>query len=127
MSLILRHCQKCNFTDTPHRHLCPECGQEMEIFEADGRGRVLSFTIVHTPPEGFPVPLYLALVEVKSGFRILCRASHKSCLKIGRSVLVYDSERTYVCEPYTLYFRLKKWIKNQLKRHKKIQSVAIFF
>jgi uncharacterized OB-fold protein len=71
----------------------------MLIREIEGRGEVLSFTILQAPPEGFRPPLKMALVELEQGAVVLCLAGEeKDELRIGAQVMIdQDSESRFRC------------------------------
>ncbi|MFW9961631.1 MAG: Zn-ribbon domain-containing OB-fold protein [Candidatus Thorarchaeota archaeon] len=69
------HCDQCNRTIVPPRDVCPYCGKTqkgMTKLEIDRKGTVLSYTTLQMPPDGFDVPLKMALVELNQGAIILC-------------------------------------------------------
>ena len=51
-------------------------------------GEVVSFTTLHSPPEGFRAPLHLALVELEGGARLFCHGTATEGVKIGSRVSV---------------------------------------
>jgi hypothetical protein len=51
-------------------------------------GEVVSFTTLHSPPEGFRAPLHLALVELEGGARLFCHGAATEGVKIGSHVSV---------------------------------------
>ena len=51
-------------------------------------GEVVSFTTLHSPPEGFRAPLHLALVELEGGARLFCHGTATEGVKIGSHVSV---------------------------------------
>jgi len=60
----------------------------MEAVDLQGYGDVVSFTTLHSPPEGFRSPLYIALVELPGGARIFCHGTETKRLRVGRRVAV---------------------------------------
>jgi hypothetical protein len=69
--LLLQRCRRCRaFVHYP-RPWCPGCwSTDLEWVEACGRGRVITYTIVHQPPfESFApdVPYVLAVVRLEEG------------------------------------------------------------
>ena len=60
----------CGAPSFPPRMVCKACGgEDMEQFKFSGNGKILSYTIIHTAPEGFEkhVPYAVALVELEEG------------------------------------------------------------
>jgi uncharacterized OB-fold protein len=92
-------CPGCDKVIVPPRNLCPYCRHkllETNIIELGNEGKVLSFTELRKPPEGFNPPLRLALVELEHGAVVLClgKDDFNSKVEIGSRVkLTFDSER----------------------------------
>lgn len=51
-------------------------------------GEVVSFTTLHSPPEGYRSPLHIALVELEGGARLFCHGDETRGVKIGSRVSV---------------------------------------
>ncbi|RLG48891.1 MAG: transcriptional regulator [Thermoproteota archaeon] len=68
-------CSSCGHVTISRRVKCPRCGGDMEPCSLPQRGRVISFTVVNTPPRGFEyyTPYVLALVELDGGGRVLAQ------------------------------------------------------
>jgi hypothetical protein len=49
---------------------------------------VVSFTTLHSPPEGFRAPLHIALVQLAGGARLICHGTATEGVKIGSHVAV---------------------------------------
>lgn len=62
----------------------------MESVEIDGYGTVISYTTLQMPPEGFDIPLKMALVELEFGAMVLCLGEDdpNSEVKIGSKVML---------------------------------------
>jgi uncharacterized OB-fold protein len=62
----------------------------MTPLQIDGRGKILSFTTLEMPPDGFVPPLDMALVELDQGAVVLCLASdgERAEMVIGARVTV---------------------------------------
>lgn len=68
-------CPECNKVIVPPRDLCPYCRHKStrsNVVELSNKGKVLSFTELHMPPEGFTPPTKMALVELEFGAVVLC-------------------------------------------------------
>ncbi|MGY5880083.1 MAG: zinc ribbon domain-containing protein [Candidatus Thorarchaeota archaeon] len=91
-------CPECDKVIVPPRDLCPYCRYKStgtNIIELGNEGKVLSFTELHQPPEGFDPPLKMALVELEFGAAVLCLGAEDfdSTVEIGSQVtLSYDDE-----------------------------------
>jgi len=80
----------------------------------EGVGILETFTILHSPPEGFRSPLSLGFVKLKKGGRIMvCNPEYRlpEQLKIGKKVYVFTREGLYVFERRSFWSRLKQWLK----------------
>jgi len=60
-----------------------------------GVGEVISFTTLHSPPEGFRSPLHIALVELQGGARFVCHGAETRGLKIGSRVAIEAIDDVY--------------------------------
>lgn len=70
-SLVGKRCTSCQEVFFPPRNFCPQCRRlgELEDYPLKGRGKVLTYTVIRTPPEGFEMlsPYVMALVELDEG------------------------------------------------------------
>jgi len=81
-----------------------------------GAGVLETFTILHSPPEGFLSPLTLGFVRTKRGEIVMaCNPDYRSPeqLKMGEKVHLSTREGLYVFEKLTLWSRMKRWFKGQ--------------
>ena len=91
-------CPECDKVIVPPRNLCPYCKHKStssNVVELSNEGKVLSFTELHLPPEGFTPPLKMALVELELSAVVLCLGEEDIDfeVEIGNQVeLTYDSE-----------------------------------
>jgi len=60
-----------------------------------GVGEVVSFTTLHSPPEGFRSPLHIALVELEGGARVVCHGVQTRRLRIGSPVGIEAIDDVY--------------------------------
>jgi uncharacterized OB-fold protein len=72
--LLIKHCNACGQDFFYPRTHCPNCwSADTEWKEANGRGRVYTFTIVYQndlPPFNERVPYVVAIVELEEGVRM---------------------------------------------------------
>jgi len=67
-------CKNCGRYYYPPRPVCLECGsRELLEVKLPERGKVVSFTVIRTPPRDFlgQEPYVVALVELENGARLL--------------------------------------------------------
>jgi uncharacterized OB-fold protein len=95
---------KCGNILLPPRKRCIYCSGETHEVEVEGIGSVISYTTLHTTPEGFDAPMILGLIELNE---IVTGTSSKKpklfCggrideneLKIGLKVNIVESEDKY--------------------------------
>ncbi len=67
-------CRKCKSVFFPPRSFCSRCRRkgEIECFPFSGKGTIISYTIIRTPPEGFEKqsPYAVAIVKLDEGAQI---------------------------------------------------------
>jgi hypothetical protein len=61
-------------------------------------GEIVSFTTLHSAPEGFRSPLHIAIVELEEGARTVCHGSETRGLKIGSRVSIEAVDNVYYFE-----------------------------
>jgi len=67
----------------------------MEQVTVPGVGEVVSFTTLHSPPEGFKAPLHIALIELEGGARLFCHGEETRGIRIGSSVGVESLDNVF--------------------------------
>ena len=90
MDLNISVCEECGEVLAPPRLRCPECRNEMKVFEASGLGMVVTHTTIHVVPEGFEPPIMVGLVKLDAGGKVLARADFQ--LETGMRVKVKEQE-----------------------------------
>ena len=68
--LVGTKCLGCGQLHFPPRMVCSQCGHEStEPFRFSGGGKIVSYTVIHTAPEGFEKqsPYTVALVQLDEG------------------------------------------------------------
>jgi uncharacterized OB-fold protein len=91
-NLLGTRCKNCGKVFFPPRYFCPDCRRkgDLEPYKIKGRGKIISFTEVHSPAPGFEkqTPYVLALIELEEGCRVLAQLTdivgHE--IKIGDEV-----------------------------------------
>ncbi|MBI4176418.1 MAG: Zn-ribbon domain-containing OB-fold protein [Candidatus Aenigmarchaeota archaeon] len=73
-NVIGTRCRTCNTAYFPGRQLCQNCRRKGEIEELkfSGLGKILSYTIIRTAPQGFEqyTPYAVAVIELDEGTMI---------------------------------------------------------
>jgi len=92
---------------------------------ASDTGILETFTVLHTPPEGFPSPMVLGLVREPAGNRIFARGVGHDGLKMNRQVyLRHMGSITYFTQR-SLWYKAKVLCrKNYRKYNRKVNSVV---
>lgn len=90
-NLIGSKCTNCKKVFFPPKGLCPICRRKgiLEDFQFSGRGKILSYTIIRIPPEGFEryVPYAVAIIELEEGTNITGQiVGDISKVKTGKNV-----------------------------------------
>ena len=90
----------CGKIVASRRDICPYCGKSMTPFELANDALILTYTKLYTVPEGFDAPIFLALVELERGAKLLCECKNEHDLKIGRKgkILVAHKKHYFVGE-----------------------------
>lgn len=97
--LLLRKCQDCGSVHFMPRHMCPTCWSErLEWIEAQGRGRIHSFTVVRRaslPAFTMRVPYVVALIDLTEGPRMMANVLGDNALSvsIGDEVMLTFEDR----------------------------------
>jgi hypothetical protein len=81
----------------PPAPYCPRHPVAMAPTTVPGAGVIVSFTTLHSPPEGFRSPLHIALVELEGGARFVCHGAVPETrgLKIGAAVAIEAIDNVY--------------------------------
>lgn len=73
-NLYSTKCENCGGIFFPPRIICPSCRRagKMKDFRLSGRGTILTFTTVYSPPEGYTLqaPYLLAVIQLEEGPRL---------------------------------------------------------
>ena len=93
-------CSGCGRVYAPPRPLCADCSAKTEPIEVGDTGELLTYTILHTVPEGFTAPLYLGMVELDdiSGSKLICECmgeQEEQELEIGKRVKIQEQDGKY--------------------------------
>jgi hypothetical protein len=79
-------CPRCGLMVAPPAAFCPHHPTPMTPTTVPGVGEIVSYTTLHSPPEGFRSPLPIALVELEGGARFVCHGGRTRSIRIGSRV-----------------------------------------
>ena len=94
-TIAASRCPRCDVVVAPPATYCPRHPVRMVPVRLPGAGEVVSFTTLHSPPEGFRSPLNLALVELEGGARFFCHGAQTRGLKVGSAVAIEAIDDVY--------------------------------
>ena len=61
-------CNTCGAYTVPPRKVCSQClSEDMQVVELSRNGEIKSFTVIHTPAEGFTPPYIVGLIQTEEG------------------------------------------------------------
>ena len=94
------HASKCNCGKIValNREICPNCGKSMTSIEFGNDAEILTYTTLYIVPEGFNAPIFLVLVGLEQGAKLLCECKNENDLNIGKKgkVVVEDNRYYFV-------------------------------
>jgi hypothetical protein len=94
-TIAASRCPRCDAVVAPPAPYCPRHPVAMTPVGLQGIGEVVSFTTLHSPPEGFRSPLHIALVELEEGARFVCHGAETRGLKVGSTVAIEAIDNVY--------------------------------
>jgi hypothetical protein len=94
-SIAASKCPRCATVVAPPAMYCPRHPVAMRSIELAGIGEVVTFTTLHSAPEGFKSPLHIALVELEEGARFVCHGAETRGLKVGATVAIEAIDNVY--------------------------------
>src|SRR5207249_8733985 len=68
-------CSRCGLIVAPPATYCPHHPARMTPTTVPGVGEIVSYTTLHSAPEGFRSPLHIALVQLQGGARFVCHGA----------------------------------------------------
>ena len=91
--LMAGKCVKCGKIHLPPRPLCDNCfSQEFEWKEVSGKGKLLTYTIIHIAPPQFQAiaPYAVGIVQLENGLKIpgMISGITQKQLKIGMDLTI---------------------------------------
>jgi hypothetical protein len=91
--LMAGKCLKCGKIHLPPRPLCDNCyGTQFEWVQVSGKGKLLTYTVIHVAPHQFQslAPYAIGIVELAEGLKIpgMIQSIPEEQLKIGMTLQV---------------------------------------
>ena len=117
-------CPRCLRLVAPPTRFCPDHPVAMVPVELQGYGDVISFTTLHSPPEGFRSPLHIALVELPGGARLFCHGTETKKLKVGRRVAVEAVEQVFYFSHLGLAERARLFWRRAGDRSERVTAIV---
>jgi uncharacterized protein len=86
--LMAGKCQNCGKIHLPPRPLCDNCySQKFEWLEVSGKGKLLTYTVIHVAPQQFQnlTPYAVGIIELENGLKIpgMIQGTEQDKLKVG--------------------------------------------
>jgi acyl-CoA-associated DUF35 OB-fold domain-containing protein len=94
-TIAASRCPRCDLVVAPPAAFCPHHPVAMAPVTLAGTGEIVSFTTLHSAPEGFRSPLHIAIVELEGGARFVCHGTGTEGVRIGSRVAVEAIDNIY--------------------------------
>jgi DUF35 OB-fold domain, acyl-CoA-associated/Rubredoxin-like zinc ribbon domain (DUF35_N) len=117
-------CPRCRRVVVPPAAYCPSHAEVMEGTSVTPVGEVVSFTTLHSPPEGFRAPLHIALVELEGGARVFCHSDDTSGIRIGSSVSIEELDSVFYFSSLSFADRARLFWRRAGARGEKAASIS---
>ncbi|OLC00609.1 MAG: hypothetical protein AUH30_02280 [Candidatus Rokubacteria bacterium 13_1_40CM_68_15] len=88
-------CSRCGLIVAPPATYCPHHPARMIPTTVAGIGEIVSYTTLHSAPEGFRSPLHIALVQLQGGARFVCHGAQTRRVRIGSLVAIEAVDNIY--------------------------------
>lgn len=124
ITLPASRCPRCRRLVVPPAARCPDHGDRMEAAEVSNTGEVVTFTTLHSPPEGFRSPLHIALVELEGGARLFCHGEDTRGMKIGARVAVEDVDSVFYFSHMGFADRARMFWRRAGARGEKVAAIS---
>lgn len=117
-------CSRCGRVVAPPARSCSDHPASMEPISIDGYGEVVSFTTLHSPPEGFRSPLHMALVALDGGARLFCHGAGTKGIRVGSRVAVEAVDQVYYFSHLGLLDRARLFWRRAGDRGETVAAIA---
>jgi uncharacterized OB-fold protein len=86
--LMAAECEKCGKIHLPPRPICDNCyGQTFKWIQVSGKGKLLTYTVIHVAPPQFQAlaPYAVGIVQLENGLKLpgMISGSSEGALRIG--------------------------------------------
>ena len=108
--LMAAKCSKCGAMLLPPRPLCTKCfSTDFEWVELSGRGKLLSYTVIHVSPPQFEsvAPYVVGIVKLEEGLRLpgMIRGVEPEKIRVGMTLTVdFDTSMPSQWPSWPRYF-----------------------
>lgn len=123
-TLPASRCPRCRRLVVPPAARCPDHGERMEAATVPNTGEVVTFTTLHSPPEGFRSPLHIALVELEGGARLFCHGEETRGVKIGSRVAVENVDSVFYFSHMGFADRARMFWRRAGARGEKVAAIS---
>lgn len=91
--LMAGKCRQCGKIHLPPRPLCDKCfSQEFEWIPVSGKGKLLTYTVIHVAPQQFQdlAPYAVGIIKLENGLKIpgMISGARQEQLKIGMDLTI---------------------------------------
>ena len=108
----------------PPARFCPHHPVAMTPVQLPGLGEIVTFTTLHSPPEGFRSPLHIAIVELDGGARFVCHGEATKGIKIGSRVSIESVGDVYYFAHLGALDRARLFWRRAGRRGERVQAIA---
>ena len=117
-------CPVCGLVASPPARWCPRHPVEMVRASVDAVGDVISFTTLHSPPEGFRSPLHIALVELAGGAQFICHGAETAGLRVGSRVAIEAVGNVYYFSHLSAMGRVRLFWSRAGRAGERVNAIA---
>ena len=117
-------CPRCRVVVAPPARFCPHHPVEMVPEALSGLGEIVTFTTLHSPPEGFRSPLHIAIVELDGGAQFVCHGAATKGIRVGSKVAIEAVDRVYYFSHLGALDRARVFWRRAGHRGERVQAIA---
>jgi hypothetical protein len=117
-------CPQCATVVAPSARFCPYHPVAMSPVSLSGVGEIVTFTTLHSPPEGFRSPLHIAIVELRGSARLVCHGEATKGIRIGSRVAIEAVNRVYYFAHLGALDRARLFWRRAGRRGERLDAIA---